>query len=217
MNILFLGAPGCGKGTQSKIIIEKYKIPQISTGDLLRNEIQSKTDLGLQIKDIISSGKFVSDEIVLKLVSKKLDQDDCGGGFILDGYPRNIAQAESLDKLFNNKDLTLEYVFLIDVPSEILIQRCIGRLICDSCGWITNSFFDDKNEKEKCSKCNQGILLKREDDNEETNAIASVSYECEENVFDSLQEGLYKFSSWIPSRILSMMSNSCVPPFCNVL
>tara|TARA_B100000949_G_C14286731_1_gene454666 strand:- start:191 stop:838 length:648 start_codon:yes stop_codon:yes gene_type:complete len=168
MNILFLGAPGCGKGTQSKIIIEKYKIPQISTGDLLRNEIQSKTDLGLQIKDIISSGKFVSDEIVLKLVSKKLDQDDCRGGFILDGYPRNIAQAESLDKLFNDKDLTLEYVFLIDVPSEILIQRCVGRLICDSCGWITNSFFDDKNEKEKCSKCNQGILLKREDDNEET-------------------------------------------------
>ena len=82
MNILFLGAPGCGKGTQSKIIIEKYKIPQISTGDLLRNEIQSKTDLGLQIKDIISSGKFVSDEIVLKLVSKKLGQDDCEDGFI---------------------------------------------------------------------------------------------------------------------------------------
>ena len=74
----------------------------------------------------------------MKLVSKKLDKDDCGGGFILDGYPRNIAQAESLDKLFNDKDLTLEYVFLIDVPSEILIQRCVGRLICDSCGWINN-------------------------------------------------------------------------------
>jgi len=168
MNILFLGAPGCGKGTQSKIIIDKYKIPQISTGDLLRNEIKSETNLGLEIKDIISSGKFVSDEIVLKLVEKKLEQDDCKEGFILDGYPRNIVQAESLSTLFSNKNLILEYVFLIDVPMEILIQRCTGRLICNSCGHITNSFFDNKSENDKCPKCDEGIFLRREDDNEKT-------------------------------------------------
>jgi len=168
MNILFLGAPGCGKGTQSKIIVDKYQIPQISTGDLLRNEIKSETDLGLEIKDIISSGKFVNDGIVLKLVSKRLKQNDCDDGFILDGYPRNLAQAESLNKLFIDENLTLEFVFLIDVPAEILIKRCTGRLICNSCGFITNSFFENKNEKDKCPKCNDGIFLKREDDNEET-------------------------------------------------
>ncbi len=168
MNILFLGAPGCGKGTQSKIIVEKCQIPQISTGDLLRNEIKSETDLGLQIKGIISSGKFVNDETVLKLVSKRLKQNDCKNGFILDGYPRNLVQAESLNKLFAEEGFTLEYVFLIDVPMEDLVQRCTGRLICNSCGFITNSFFENKNERDKCPKCDDGIFLKREDDNEET-------------------------------------------------
>jgi adenylate kinase len=100
MNILFLGAPGCGKGTQSKIIIKKYNIPQISTGDLLREEIKEGSNLGNEIQEIMSSGKFVNDELVLSLVSKKLGQDECKNGFILDGYPRNITQAKSLDKLF---------------------------------------------------------------------------------------------------------------------
>ena len=107
MNILFLGAPGCGKGTQSKIIIKKYNIPQISTGDLLRSEIKSESSLGNEIKDIMASGKFVSDDLVLSLVSKKIEQDECKNGFILDGYPRNIAQAESLDTLLSEKNIEL--------------------------------------------------------------------------------------------------------------
>ena len=167
MNILFLGAPGCGKGTQSKIIIKKYNIPQISTGDLLREEIKEGSNLGNEIQEIMSSGKFVNDELVLSLVSKKLGQDECKNGFILDGYPRNITQAQSLDKLFISKNISLEYVFLIDVPSETLIARCTGRVLCNSCDYIGNM---DRGEKidDSCPKCTDGKLYQREDDKEET-------------------------------------------------
>ena len=167
MNILFLGAPGCGKGTQSKIIIKEFGIPQISTGDLLREEIKGGSSLGKEIQDIMSTGKFVSDDLVLSLVSKKLGQDECKGGFILDGYPRNISQAKSLDELFVAKNISLEYVFLIDVPFETLIERCTGRLLCNSCGYIGNT---DRGENidSACPKCDTGKLYQREDDKEET-------------------------------------------------
>ncbi len=164
MNILFLGAPGCGKGTQSKILIEKHGIPQISTGDLLREEIKAGSNLGKELQDIMSSGKFVSDELVLSLVSKKIMQDECKKGFILDGYPRNISQAKSLDSLFLEKNIKLEYVFLIDVPFDNLIKRCTGRLLCTTCDYIGNM---DKGEKVG-DKCENGKLYQREDDKEET-------------------------------------------------
>ena len=164
MNILFLGAPGCGKGTQSKILIEKHGIPQISTGDLLREEIKAGSNLGKKLQDIMSSGKFVSDELVLSLVSKKIIQDECKKGFILDGYPRNISQAKSLDSLFLEKNIKLEYVFLIDVPFDNLIKRCTGRLLCTTCDYIGNM---DKGEKVG-DKCENGELYQREDDKEET-------------------------------------------------
>ena len=165
MNILFLGAPGCGKGTQSKLIIKEFGIPQISTGDLLREEIKGGSSLGKEIQDIMSTGKFVSDDLVLSLVSKKLGQDECKKGFILDGYPRNISQAKSLDELFITKNISLEYVFLIDVPFETLIERCTGRLLCTSSGYIGNT---DRGEKagDKCE--GGGELYQREDDKEET-------------------------------------------------
>ena len=165
MNILFLGAPGCGKGTQSKLIIIDFGIPHISTGDLLREEKKGGSSLGKEIQDIMSTGKFVSDDLVLSLVSKKLGQDECKKGFILDGYPRNISQAESLDELFIAKNISLEYVFLIDVPFETLIERCTGRLLCTSSGYIGNT---DRGEKvgDKCE--GGGELYQREDDKEET-------------------------------------------------
>ena len=167
MNILFLGAPGCGKGTQSKILIKEYGIPQISTGDLLRDEIKTGSNLGKELQEIMSSGKFVSDELVLSLVSKKITQDECKPGFILDGYPRNISQAKSLDGLFIEKNINLEYVFLIDVPFETLIERCTGRLLCDSCDYIGNM---DRGENiaDTCHKCDKGKLFQRKDDTEET-------------------------------------------------
>ena len=164
MNILFLGAPGCGKGTQSKKLIKEYGIPQISTGDLLREEIKSGSTLGEELQEIMSTGKFVSDDLVLSLVSKKITQDECKSGFILDGYPRNISQAKSLDLLFTEKNVNLEYVFLIDVPFSTLIERCTGRLLCTTCDYIGNT---DRGEKIG-DKCEEGELYQREDDKEET-------------------------------------------------
>ena len=164
MNILFLGAPGCGKGTQSKMLIKEFGIPQISTGDLLREEIKAGSSLGQELQEIMSTGKFVSDELVLSLVSKKIMQDECKSGFILDGYPRNISQAKSLDSLFTEKNIKLEYVFLIDVPFDTLIERCTGRLLCTTCDYIGNT---DKGDKIG-DKCEEGVLYQREDDKEET-------------------------------------------------
>ncbi|MEL0280178.1 MAG: adenylate kinase [Gammaproteobacteria bacterium] len=166
MNILFLGAPGSGKGTQSKNIEKAFDIPQISTGDLLRAETASGSELGEELKKIMSSGKFVSDDLVLELVSKKISSDDCKNGFILDGFPRNLSQATSLDDLLQKLNLSIEYVFLIDVPTDLIIKRCVGRITCNICGKIENEFFSDYKEGYKCEK--GGVFTKRADDNEET-------------------------------------------------
>ena len=166
MKILFLGAPGCGKGTQSKKIIKKYNIPQISTGDLLREEIKSGSAIGEEIKNIMSTGQFVNDDLVVSLVSKKIDSQECENGFILDGFPRNISQANNLDRMFEEKNLCLDHVILIDVPDEDLVMRCTGRLLCDTCDYIGNT---DKGEKvgDKCPVA-EGTLYQRDDDKEET-------------------------------------------------
>ena len=165
MNMLFLGAPGSGKGTQSKNIEKKFNIPQISTGDLLRAETASGSKMGQELKDIMSSGKFVSDDVVLKLVSKKITSNDCKNGFILDGFPRNLSQASSLDSLLSDLNLSIEYVFLIDVPGDLIIKRCVGRITCNTCGKIENEYFSDFREGDKCG---EGVFVKRADDNEET-------------------------------------------------
>ncbi len=165
MNILFLGAPGSGKGTQSKNIENKFNIPQISTGDLLRAETSSGSELGEELKKIMSSGKFVSDDIVLGLVSKKINSDECKNGFILDGFPRNLSQASSLDDLLKTLGVSIEYVFLIDVPTDLIIKRCVGRITCNTCGKIENEYFSDYREGDKCG---EGVFVKRADDNAET-------------------------------------------------
>ena len=167
MRIVLLGAPGCGKGTQAKRLVEKYKIPQISTGDLLRTAVDEGTPLGQQAKAAMDAGQLVSDEIVLGMIRERLEQADTRKGFILDGFPRNLAQATALDELLEELDRPLQLALLIEVDYDILLQRLTGRRTCVSCGQTYNIYSNPPRLDDQCDKCG-GRLHHRFDDNEET-------------------------------------------------
>ena len=167
MRIVLIGAPGGGKGTQAKLLVEKYGIPQISTGDLLREAVKAGSPLGMKAKQAMDSGQLVSDEIVLGMIKDRLAQSDAQKGFILDGFPRNIPQAEALDKLLNDVNKPLQAGMLIDVDFNILMQRLTGRRTCSSCGQMFNIHTSPPRIEGRCDKCG-GNLEHRADDNEET-------------------------------------------------
>ena len=167
MRIVLIGAPGSGKGTQAKYLIEKYGIPQISTGDLLREAVSEGTPLGLQAKRYMEAGQLVPDELVLDMISERLGREDARKGFILDGFPRNIPQAEALDRMLERMGMPLQVSLLIDVPLDILMQRLTGRRTCSACGAIYNVYTNPPRVPGRCDKCG-GELVQRADDNEET-------------------------------------------------
>jgi adenylate kinase len=167
MRIVLLGAPGAGKGTQAKMLIEKYRIPQISTGDILRKAVADGTPLGKEAKAIMERGELVPDKIVLGLVEERVKQDDCKKGFILDGFPRNTAQAESLDKLLNDLKMPLTSALSVDVPKEDLMKRLTGRRTCKGCQQMYNIYYTPPKKEGVCDKCG-GELFQRADDKEET-------------------------------------------------
>jgi adenylate kinase len=167
MRIVLLGAPGSGKGTQAKKLTEKYHVPQISTGDLLRAAVKAGTLLGLQAKAAMDAGRLVSDEIVLGMIKERLSQADAQKGFILDGFPRNLAQAEALDTLLDKLKQPLQAALLIEVDLDTLIQRMTGRRTCESCGQMYNIYTSPSKLDDRCDKCG-GNLRHRADDNEET-------------------------------------------------
>ena len=162
-----MGAPGSGKGTQAKKLTEKYHVPQISTGDLLRAAVKAGTLLGLQAKAAMDAGRLVSDEIVLGMIKERLAQHDAQKGFILDGFPRNLAQAEALDALLDKLKQPLQAALLIEVDLDTLIQRMTGRRTCESCGQMYNIYTSPSKLDDRCDKCG-GNLRHRADDNEET-------------------------------------------------
>lgn len=168
-NIIFIAPPAAGKGTQSKLVSKKYNIPHISTGDLLRNVINSGSELGKNIKAEIDKGYFVSDEIILELLKTRLNQDDCNAGYILDGFPRNLNQAKEYDNLLESLNKDVGYVILLDLDKEIAKKRIVGRLSCKNCGSVYNEYINEAMPKNKgiCDKCNIE-LSRRSDDNEET-------------------------------------------------
>lgn len=167
MRIVLLGAPGSGKGTQSKLLVEKYKIPQISTGDLLRAAVAAGTELGKKAKAAMDAGQLVSDDVVLGMIQERLAKPDANGGFILDGFPRNIPQAQALDAMLARMGQPLQLALLVDVDNEVLIKRLTGRRTCVSCGQMYNVYFSPPKVPGKCDKCG-GALQQRSDDNEAT-------------------------------------------------
>ena len=167
MRIVLLGAPGSGKGTQAKQLVEKYSIPQISTGDLLRAAVAAGTDLGKRAKDAMDAGQLVTDDVVLGMIQERLNEPDAKNGFILDGFPRNIPQAQALDAMLARVGQPLQLSLLVDVDTEVLMKRITGRRTCGSCGAIYNIYFSPPKEPGKCDKCG-GVLQHRSDDNETT-------------------------------------------------
>ncbi len=167
MRIVLLGAPGSGKGTQAKMLIEKYAVPQISTGDLLRAAVVAQTPLGRQAKAVMDAGQLVPDDIVLGMIRERLNNPDARNGFILDGFPRNNEQAAALDSLLADMKQPLETAILIDVEFEDLMQRLTGRLTCEGCGAVYNRFTNPPILDGECDKCG-GELHHRSDDNEDT-------------------------------------------------
>ena len=167
MRIVLLGAPGAGKGTQAKKLIEKYGIPQISTGDLLRAAVAAGTPLGKEAKSYMDKGELVPDSVVLGMVGERLKQDDCKKGYILDGFPRNTAQAEALDKMLAALNMSLTGALSVDVPFEDLMKRLTGRRTCKACGQMYNVYFGPPKKEGTCDKCG-GELFQRDDDKEAT-------------------------------------------------
>ncbi len=167
MRLVLLGAPGAGKGTQAKKLIEKYGIPQISTGDILRKAVADGTPLGKEAKSYMNKGELVPDSVVIGLVKERIAQDDCKKGYILDGFPRNTAQAEVLDKVLAEMKAPLDTALSVDVDKDVLMKRLTGRRTCRSCGQMYNIYFSPSKKDGVCDKCG-GELFQRDDDKEET-------------------------------------------------
>ena len=166
MNVIIFGPPGAGKGTQSQKIINKYKLYQVSTGDLLRDEIKKNTETGKKIATIINNGNFVTDDIVNNLLEKVVSNPSYRNKIIFDGYPRNIEQAKNLELILNKENQSINFVFFLKVSKEIIEKRILGRVVCEKCNTILNEYFD-KNEL-KNHICGNKYLMKRQDDNLET-------------------------------------------------
>lgn len=167
MKIIMLGAPGAGKGTQAKKIAEKYGIPHISTGDIFRANIKGGTELGLKAKTFMDQGKLVPDEITIGMLMDRIKADDCVGGYVLDGFPRTIPQAESLTAALGAQGESIDYAINVDVPDENIITRMSGRRACLSCGATYHIQFNPPKVEGVCDSCGSALVL-RDDDKPET-------------------------------------------------
>ena len=176
MRTVLLGAPGSGKGTQGVVLAKKYNIPQISTGDLLRAAVKAGSELGKQAKSAMDAGALVSDEIVIGLIRERISDADAQQGYILDGFPRNIIQAEALDTMLEALNQPLQAVVLLDVAFDELLQRLTGRRTCKDCGAIYNIHLSPAKVADQCDACN-GELFQRADDNEDTIANRLTVYQ----------------------------------------
>ena len=167
MRAILLGPPGAGKGTQAETIVNEFSIPHISTGDIFRKNIKEGTALGKKAMEYMDQGKLVPDDLTVELVKDRLLQDDCSNGFLLDGFPRTIYQADALEDALKSMGKALDYVINIMVRKELLVERAVGRRICKDCGQTYHMSFNKPSKEGVCDNCG-GVLLQRKDDTEET-------------------------------------------------
>ncbi|HHZ02984.1 MAG TPA: adenylate kinase [Tissierellia bacterium] len=176
MRAILLGPPGAGKGTQAETIVKEFSIPHISTGDIFRKNIKEGTELGKKAKEYMDQGKLVPDDLTVELVKDRLQQDDCKKGFLLDGFPRTIYQADALEEALKSMDQKLDYVINIEVRKELLVERAVGRRVCKDCGQTYHTKFNPPSKDGICDNCG-GDLQQRKDDTEETVANRINVYE----------------------------------------
>ncbi len=167
MKIVLLGPPGAGKGTQAKSISNRYSIPHISTGDIFRSNISENTPLGVEAKKYMDNGQLVPDEVTINMVKDRLQQDDCKNGYLLDGFPRTVHQAEALQEFLQERQETIDTALLIEVPMNFILERMTGRRVCPSCGASYHMKFNPTKIQGKCDVCGSDVI-QRKDDSEET-------------------------------------------------
>ena len=160
MKLIFLGAPGAGKGTQAEIVSERYNIPAISTGAIIREAIKNETEMGLAAKAATERGELVSDDVVIGIIKERLAKDDCRGGFILDGFPRTVPQAQALSDMGVDIDLVIS----IEVSDEAIVKRMGGRRVCPVCGASFHIEYNPSSKGDKCDKCDDALVIRKDDD-----------------------------------------------------
>lgn len=183
MKIILLGAPGAGKGTQAEKICAHYNIPQISTGNIIREAMKNETPAGKKAKEFVNSGALVPDEVVIEMVNDRLKQDDCANGYILDGFPRTVPQAEALDKMGVQIDKVLD----IEVADEIIMGRMTGRRVCAKCGATYHTQFNPSKDGSNCDKCGEALTIRKDDEPETVKARLQVYHEQTEPLKDFYQ------------------------------
>jgi adenylate kinase len=176
MILLLLGPPGSGKGTQAKRLEQKYGLVQLSSGDMLRAAIKAGSEVGKTAEAIMKAGKLVPDEVVIAIISERIDRDDCRRGFVLDGFPRTTAQAEALDRLLAEKHLTLDHVIELEVDEAVLTKRIVGRYSCATCGTGYHDEFKRPKREGACDVCGGTSFTRRPDDNEATVRARLAAY-----------------------------------------
>jgi len=166
MRTVLFGPPGVGKGTQGDRLAEKLNIIHIATGDMLRQAVSEKTEFGLQAKACMDAGKFVPDEVVVGMIEERITQMEAVNGFVLDGFPRNVAQAEALDEMLSRHDIDLDHVVFMDASEKLLVERLSGRLLCGACGFVFHRHYSPPRKEGVCDRCG-GELYQRHDDRED--------------------------------------------------
>lgn len=184
MKMIFLGAPGAGKGTQAEIVSEKYAIPAISTGAIIREAIKNQTEMGKAAKEYTEKGALVPDDVVIGIIKERLALDDCKNGFILDGFPRTVPQAQALEDM----GVSIDFVIDIEVPDEKIIERMSGRRVCAKCGASYHTVYNPSKDGENCDKCGEKLTIRKDDAPEVVESRLKTYHELTEPLKDFYSE-----------------------------